>query len=460
MADSNFNETQPVESNHSASAGNQKTLPVNIEDGKLKDTTSLDETMRLDGLQETQVLKTNNDEPEDGKKAKKARRPVRRVIWFGILGLFVLSLIGAGLGYKAGIDLRLKKQNDQVALVAATQFQLGLAELQKGEFEQAKRRFEYIIQIDPNFPGAADKLAEAMVQLALVKTPTPVLTSTPVPSPTPDFRGEEDLFNQIIYHLVTQEWQAAVDTVMALRDKNSDYRPVDVDGVYYIATRNLGIHKILYLGDLEGGIYDLAIASSIGPLDSEANGYSTWARMYLTGAAYWEIRWVDVLNYFSQLYQSMPQLRDKNGWTASERYRIANIKYADQLVLEEEWCAARDRYNIALMMVNDANLAQTATAIHLICEPPATETPNVTMTPTPTLTATLSGGVPVGPTFTPTATTNSGSGGEKTNTPVPPTNTPVPATNTPVPPTNTPVPPTNTPDSGAGGGEGESSEGG
>jgi tetratricopeptide (TPR) repeat protein len=40
-----------------------------------------------------------------------------------------------------------------------TQFELGVADMDAGRYEMARKRFEYVIEINPNFPGIEEKLA-------------------------------------------------------------------------------------------------------------------------------------------------------------------------------------------------------------------------------------------------------------------------------------------------------------
>jgi tetratricopeptide (TPR) repeat protein len=323
------------------------------------------------------------------------RKPRR---WLTVLGgvLLVVLLTGLGglLGYQAALRIRWNQQQDQVAMIATTQFQLGMAELESGRYEMARRRFEYIIQIDPGFPGAAEKLTEVMMQMAMITTPTSVVETGPAPTPTPDLRGAEAIFNQAIQVYRGQDWNAAIFTLDRLRDEDINYRALEVDGMYYLALRSRGVQKIISEGNLEGGMYDLAQAGRYGPIDSQAEQYRTWARYYMTGVAFWEVDWPKVVEFFHQLYASLPNLRDGSGMTVMERFRLASIAYGNQLAEMGEYCMARDQYNTALSLGGDANLAPTATAVQLICQPP-TSTP-APITPTATLPAEL-------PTTEPTA---------------------------------------------------------
>jgi len=315
----------------------------------------------------------NTDHLPDSKKKRKRR--YLPVILGGILLVLLFGAVGGWFGYSQGVSLRIQLEEGNIAMAAATQYAMAEKDIQDGNLQTAQRRLEYVIQVDPNFPGASEKLTQVLVELAIKNQPTEV--PTPTVSPTPDLRGEEEMFVQIQQHLRASEWDAAIVSIDAIRQKNSGYRAVDVDGAYYIALRNRGIDKILREGSLELGIYDLRMAMTFGPIDKEAAGYLNSARLYNTGASFWEVDWGKVLEYFSQMYLAMPGLRDASGLTASERYRLASIGYGDKLAADEDWCGARDSYWNALQVAPDDSLSPNATRVAYECSPP-TEIPQPT----------------------------------------------------------------------------------
>jgi len=275
------------------------------------------------------MIPTDNNEAEarvssEPETSSQIAEKKRRRWWLPIVCI-VIILLGAGLGtfvgYRAGILDRVKAQNDQKVMAATTQYTMGVADFEAGRYEMARRRFEYVISIDPGFPGAADKLTEAMVKIAQALTPTPV--PSPTPSPTPDLRNEEQLFAQIQQDLANQQWAAAIANIETLRNLKLDFRAVDVDGMYYIALRFLGIQNILNDGQLEVGIYNLTLSEQFAPLDVDAKNYRNWARQYIAAATFWGVDWAKVVAYFTEIYPALPNLRDSSGMTATERFRIA-----------------------------------------------------------------------------------------------------------------------------------------
>lgn len=373
-------------------------------------------------------------EPSSGNIPPKPRRGSKLLaVLLGFLLVIVFIVLGSFIGYRAAINTRQAHSAEQIAYEAATQFQLAQVDIDNERYEIAQQRLEYIIKLDPKFPGAADKLAEVMVRQATKATPTPIPpTPTPVPTSTPDLRPIEEMFNSIEAYLAAGDWDNAISQIEAIRTADIEYRAVDVDGMYYIALRARGIRKILQEGNLEGGIYDITMVEKFGPLDRDADGYRNMARSYLFGASFWKADWAKVVQYLGESYQSYPSLMDANRITVAERYRIALKSYAEQLRAEEKICEARDQYAAYLSLGDDPNVAPLATQVQLECQPPAP----TTVPATPTLPVTVTPTMP-GPAVTntappapePTATTAAPPPAEPTATtaPPPPENTPEPS---------------------------------
>ena len=429
----NPEKTQPLPLNPEGA-----TSPVNVGDADDKNNPTSNDLMTAN-LSETQAVPGEDAAEEGPRKSWRGR-----LILAGIIFVLLVGALGGFLGYRSGLQSRVEHQSSQVAAAAATQFQLGLDDMANGRYVMARGRFEYVINLDPNFPGAVEKLTEVMIALVPTTVPTATLTPTPAFTPTPDTRGEQEMFTQIQQNMVDKNWDAAIASIESLRTKNLGYETVAVDGLYYIALRYRGVDKILRLGDLEGGMYDLALTARFGPLDRDAESYQVWARYYVTGASFWEVDWEKATYYFGLVAPYLPNLRDLSNIFAIDRYRQAATHYAQKLLDDDEGCKADEILNNLISNnYKNATTEPLATAANRKCHPP-TETPKPaeptatpTETPTPSLTPTL------GPTDqTPLAT--------ETNTKAPAGTTaptvPAPAaSNTPIPPTATVPPPTQVP---------------
>jgi tetratricopeptide (TPR) repeat protein len=285
-------------------------------------------------------------------KPKKRFRIPPLASWslLGLVGLLLVAILSSFGGYNEGIRLRKQAEVAQKSAVADEQFQLGLQDMEAGRFDRARQRFEYVIELNPSYPGVTEKLADAL--LFLNATATPTVAPTPTVTPTPDTRNVDQLFAQSQQDLANSNWSAAIDSLLALRKADPNFQPVWVDDMLFVAFRNRGKDKVLG-GDLEGGIYDLTIAEQFGYLDFDSRSLQDWARLYITGASFWELDWSQAVFYFAQVAPALPNLSDGSGWTAAERYRLALIGYGEDLIEQAEWCSAQTQLELAISMGPD-----------------------------------------------------------------------------------------------------------
>jgi tetratricopeptide (TPR) repeat protein len=289
-------------------------------------------------------------------KGRSRRWWVSWLLW-GLLGVLVLGILiiaGSYMGYQQGINDRTGYEATQVAAAIEEQYQLGLQDMQAGNYEVARQRFDYVLQINPNYPGVIDLMAEVLLVLNATATPTPAptATATPANSPTPDLRGAEELFVHAQNSLAEEQWDQAIETLETLRKTNPEYKAIDVDGMFFVAYRNRGA-KNIGAGNLEQGIYDLTLAESFGVLDTEAVGYRTWARYYITGASFWGVQWDQAIYYFEQVAPQYPNMHDGTGWTAAQRYVEAIVGYGGWFESQEKWCDAEEQYHRAYEISGD-----------------------------------------------------------------------------------------------------------
>lgn len=381
------------------------------------------------------------DNIEDTQPVILTKKPTWRfwLVWIVvfIVSIGLLTTIGVWYGYQSGI--RDGEHNRAIAAARAVQeqFDLGLRDLNAGRFDLARQRFEYVLATDPNYPGAAEQLSEALSVLYATSTPSPI-PPTATLTPTRDISPIEDIFNRAQQSFEQEDWERTIDEIIALRRQDPLYRVVDVDNLLYQALMNRGIDKIRKSISLEGGIYDLSLAERFGPLSSSAYNWRNLARLYLIGSSFWEVYPEQAVYYFGMVASAGPYLRDASGWTARERYRASLIHYGKQLESRGEWCAAQEQYDLALSIRNEAGLVATASEISIQCYritvTPDTQTPTAPFTPTVTLTGTQVGSIQsLTPTPSPTLIVTSQPTSTHTQMPAAtPTYTPTPS-QTPAP---------------------------
>jgi tetratricopeptide (TPR) repeat protein len=317
----------------------------------------------------------NVDDTQPVKAVKK--NPRWRSILIGILGFLLLIGLGGFGGYTSGIATRRSAEKSILAGQLSEQFSYALVDIEFGHYENARQRLEFIIKNDPGFPGAQEKLTEVLV-LSSIPTPAP----TPTLTPTPDFSGAESAFARAQELIRAQDWLAAMGALDSVRKLDPTFRTAQVDGMYYFALRNYGYSLITNQGNLEGGIYHLTLAERFGPLDNSSRGLRDAARIYITGASFWELNWEQALFYFAQVGAGWPSLWDGT-MTASQRLHMAYMRYGDELFLKGDYCGATEMYqNATAINALDAEAARNANEAFTICFPP-TATPDLS-TPTAT----------------------------------------------------------------------------
>jgi len=359
------------------------------------------------------MIQPNNNSDSTQPNKSVAKPKPKRGRMFLLYALILIIILGLAVfsGYQSGIGIRKDTRAQAISQQLGEQFQNTIVDMEFGRYEIAKQRLEWIIANDPSFPGVQEKLTEVLVQINLQEnyvapTATASLTSTP------DFSGVQEAFSRAQQLIAAQDWPGAINALDEARKLDPSYETSKVDGMYHFALRNNGYDLITKQGNLEGGIYFITLAERFGPLDVNANGVREGARYYLLGASFWELNWEQTLFYFNQVYGGWPSLWDGT-MTASDRFRIASMRYGDEFFGQDQFCDAVAQYENAQRIAPLDQLAQQNYNRAFVACFPATATPDPSLlfTPTP------DGGIPTVDT--------------PADTPIP-SDTPVPA-DTPIP---------------------------
>ncbi len=341
----------------------------------------------------------------------------RRLLWFILFGILA-TLISVVAGYSAGLSQRRSLQTAEIAQRLQEQFDLGVEDFQSGRFELAQQRFEYVLSVDPGYPGAEELLAETLKALD-VPTATPSLTPVPAtPTPTFDVSSLDGLLEAGQAAVLGEDWTGALEVLLALKAQDPAYRASEVDDLMYSALRNRGLQLILQ-GHHERGIYDFSLAERIRPLDSQAESWRRSAAFYLVANSYFGLDWAQAVNLFSQICGAAI-------WDSCFKYARSTHKFGDELIKANDPCEAIVYYGASLKTRDNPGLGPTATEAAIACLTATAPTPSSTPTPTagtvtpfitqtPTPPATLPGPMPTPsdtavpvdtptPTFSPTPT--------------------------------------------------------
>jgi tetratricopeptide (TPR) repeat protein len=361
-------------------------------------------------LMDTQPTATVGDSPsENGPvdtqpssfKSDTQPRPPEKKFPRWLVALCVVTLISIGLlaGYSSGMGQRYAAKSTVEFGQLDEQYKLGQEAYAAGNYELARTYFEGVIRTDSNYPGIVAAYSDTILHLQV--TPTPVFTPTPAISPTPDLRGAEEIYNTALLLLNSSDWNGALNNLDSLRKSNPGYRTAEVDGMYYSALRQRGVQKITSPCadvNLEGGIFDLTLAERFvgdGNLDSYAESLRTYSRFYIIGASFWDQDWLQAQNFFAQVMTAYPNMADSSCISATNRWVLATLKWADQLASGGSFCDSDNMYATAFMVNSSYNATAypVATDVRNKCagsggggDGAGTETPTleVTLTETPT----------------------------------------------------------------------------
>jgi tetratricopeptide (TPR) repeat protein len=321
-----------------------------------------------------------SEETQPASASRGARTP-RLVSVLGLVfAVVLLAVIGgaAWAGYQAGQTDRDNQARATLAVDLQHQFELGLADLSAGRYDLAVVRFEYVLGLDPDYPGVREKLAEALAGLNVTATPPPP-TAPPVTGETP-----ADILAAAQAYADAGNWDGVIAQITRLHGVDAGYERLQADGLLFTALRGRGLARIQ--GDeMEAGIFDLDQAAAFRPLDAEATSFRAWARLYLAARSYWGVDWVTTVDILRQLYVLAPNFKD----TTQLLYQ-ATLQAADQFNLAGDVCMAANYYAASQEVFVDDAIAEKMTLALTNCALTPTPEPtvpgvegDVTSTPTP-----------------------------------------------------------------------------
>jgi tetratricopeptide (TPR) repeat protein len=347
-------------------------------------------------------------------------RRVPRWGWWAVMGASYLVCVlsfSVLTGVAAGRQQTQAGQSEAIARAVQEQFDLGVQDLLETRYELARQRFEYVLSIDPAYPGATELLDKALLGLnAPTTTPVPP-TIAVTPTATLDLSSLGSLYQQAESAFAGEDWTTTIQALLTIRSRDPQYRRAEANQMMAAALRARGLEKI-WAGQQEQGIYDLALAERFGPLDSQATSWRSSAAFYLFANSYFGVVWQEAARYFSQICAA-------GGWDSCYKYAVAAKEYGNELMKADDPCAAVDQFEASLDTRQDSAVEDLASDARDACLTATAEPPTPTITVTPTL------GLPI---ETPTETPTLGPSPTSTPTtpPLPPTETPTPS-ETPTP---------------------------
>lgn len=321
------------------------------------------------------------DKTQPMRKRKPPRAPGERrvssttllIMLFALL-MALMVVVSTVAGFYAGVNDR----DVEAQRNLASHYDRGVNHLAAKEYELAEAEFEYILQLEPEYPGAQEKLAESRRRQTVVPTPTRQVVLT---------HAVEDVYQQAIRAYQAQEWPQAVELLRQVEAIDVTYQITAVQEALFTAALTYG--KQLLEGDqLEEGLYYLDVAAESRPLDQDTLYQRQVAAMYLTARGYWNADWQKAIERFSELYGVAPGYKD-----VFPRLFEAYINYGNQFSNTLDFCPAERQYTEALKLQPNPTVdAQRAIAAqHCLAATPmpvsGTLTVSGTIVPIPGLTS-------------------------------------------------------------------------
>lgn len=305
--------------------------------------------------------------------ASRLRRLASSTVIFAAMAVCIVAaavLLAVWGGVRAGQDARGARATETAVAEMEVQFERGLADLEAGNYELAAQRFVWVIERDPTYPDAAERLAEARRSMS---GGGPAVEATGIPTSEADTNEERLAEARELYD--EGQWEAAIDRLEMLRAQAPGFHTAEVEDMLHESLKALGLRHIRTGERLEEGIILLDQAALIKPLDDVSEGERLIANLYVTGQSYWGLNWPIVIQNFSEIYAVAPNYRD-----VQTRLWDAYVTYADQLWLAGTPCDSVSLYQSAARIRNTLDVADKIEGSNDACLNP-TATPTMTLLP-------------------------------------------------------------------------------
>ena len=251
-------------------------------------------------------------------------------------GLSTLITVSALGGVVAGLHDRDADRQAQ----ADRYYQEGLDNFASGRLELAKADFEYVLRLDPAYPGAPDQIAQVAERLTVKPTPTSAALTSAL----------EQLYQTGRSAYQVQNWAAAIDALAQVRSIEPAYQTALVNQMLFDAATTYGL-ELIKTDRLEEAIAYLDQAAYLQPLSVEAARQIQYAKLYLTARGYWNVNWDTAIERFTELYAVAPGYKD-----TFARLVGSHIEYGNERVRAGDSCAAQKQYAEALKLSPGATL--------------------------------------------------------------------------------------------------------
>ena len=289
------------------------------------------------------------------------------IIAFGVLGMAVI-------GFRDGIRERDLANRHQAEIL----YNRGEVYLEWGQYQLAEAHFQETLRLVPDYAGAAEYLQVAQVKQTVTPSPTPPPpTSTPVvPTPTPEVIVvplTDVLFEEAQTYYNNKEWESAIPKLEQLRIEDINYRSDQVIEMLFESYFEYGV-ALDQEDQLEAAIMHYDRALDLRPRHPEVSELRRRADLYQSALSKWGINWENTTDFLIALYHLAADYKD-----TAERLYQACLAYGEELVKQEQYCAASEIYEQATeIRDNDETIVKREADTAYLCRvttPVPIETP-------------------------------------------------------------------------------------
>jgi len=330
--------------------------------------------------------KNDMDSPENSSR----RRLILRVLGIILIVIAILMATYSIVFYAAWQGAEEERiEEERRALLSELENQMTLArdDINEGNPKLALRRLDWILELRPGYPGAAELRLVAETTLSQRLTPEATATRVAPPTPTSALSNEPNpasLFSELEELFQGEQWLSAAAEIAAFQVRFPNFNRRETDRMLFDASINLGL-ELVQSDQIELGLFYMDQAEKLGDLPEEVDAFRTWAELYLLGIGYYGVDWGQAIYYFRGLCSAAPYYQD-----SCTRLYESLVAYGDIYSLSLEWCPAEELYFEAMLYdVNDV-LSQKLDQATLSCLD-ATPTPTVVISGTVTIAITPSG---------------------------------------------------------------------
>ncbi len=318
--------------------------------------------------------------PAEGLDEKDEFAPGRRPrIWLWTLvaalgvGLLVTYILVLGV---LGVYDGLKDRAIENQKLAQEHYQLGLSNLEAGDYELAIAELELALGYDGNLRDARTQLSKAKELAKSLVTPTSETRRD----------AAELLYRQAVAHYEGGDLDQAVMVLDELHGLDADFRRENVQTMLTTAHYQLGLNAVIE-DRMDDAAAHFEAVLALAPEDENAQNQLNLVHLYTAALNHWGSDWSATIQALKGLYALAPDYKD-----VQMRLHDAYSFLAQQYATDGDWCQAADQYAAAVQILPRETTVDQRDEARMYCQataeaPPPTPTSQATAMPTAGATA-------------------------------------------------------------------------